>query len=117
MTPTFLLRDGKVVLVTGSPGGSRIISTVVQVIANVVDRRMSIAEAVAAPRLHHQWMPDEVSAEPAVPPDLLARLESRGHMVARSGRPWSSANSILVTPDGLAGGADPRTRGALAAGF
>ncbi len=116
MTPTLVMRDGKVVLVTGAPGGSRIISAVLQVITNVIDRRQTIAEAVAAPRLHHQWLPDEVLAENAVAPDLVAGLEARGHTVVRGGR-WSSANSILVTPDGLAGAADPRTRGALAAGY
>ena len=109
MTPTLVMRDGKVVLVTGAPGGSRIISAVLQVITNVIDRRQTIAEAVAAPRLHHQWLPDEVLAENAVAPDLVAGLEARGHAVVRGGR-WSSANSILVTPDGLAGAADPRTR-------
>ena len=59
MAPTIVLRDGRVVLVTGTPGGSRIITTVLQVILNVVDHRMNIAEAVAAPRIHHQWLPDE----------------------------------------------------------
>ena len=111
MTPTIVLKDGKVVLVTGSPGGSRIITTVLQVILNVIDRRMNIAEAVAAPRIHHQWLPDEVLAEPNVPDDVVWFLESRGHAVKRA-LPWSSANSIMVTPDGLAGVADPRTRGA-----
>ncbi|MGB7256934.1 MAG: gamma-glutamyltransferase, partial [Pseudolabrys sp.] len=59
MTPTIVLKDGKPFLVTGSPGGSRIITTVLQVIMNVIDFHMSIAEAVTAPRLHHQWQPDE----------------------------------------------------------
>jgi gamma-glutamyltranspeptidase / glutathione hydrolase len=115
MAPTIVLKDGKVFLVTGSPGGSRIITTVLQVILNAVDRRMNIAEAVAAPRLHHQWLPDEVLAEPGVPDDLVRFLENRGHQVRRT-LPWSSANSIMVTPGGLAGAADPRTRGAFAAG-
>ena len=60
MSPTIVLKDGKPVLVTGSPGGSRIISTVLQVIVNVLDYHMDVAAAVAAPRLHHQWLPDEV---------------------------------------------------------
>jgi gamma-glutamyltranspeptidase / glutathione hydrolase len=115
MTPTIVLKDGKVFLVTGSPGGSRIISTVLQVTTNVIDHRMNIAAAVAAPRLHHQWLPDEVFAEPGVAPDLIQALERRGHHVTRS-TPWGSANSILVTPDGVAGGADPRTRGSVAVG-
>jgi gamma-glutamyltranspeptidase / glutathione hydrolase len=116
MTPTIVLKDGKVLLVTGSPGGSRIITTALQVVLNAIDHRMNIAEAVAAPRLHHQWLPDEVLAEPAVPADVTRGLERRGHKVV--GRPpWSSANSIMVTPEGLAGAADPRTRGSLAAGY
>ena len=64
MTPTIVLKDGKPFLVTGSPGGSRIITAVLQVIVNVIDRGMTIADAVAAPRVHNQWMPDQVFAEP-----------------------------------------------------
>jgi gamma-glutamyltranspeptidase / glutathione hydrolase len=114
MTPTIVMRDGKVVLVTGTPGGSRIISTVLQVIVNVIDYKMDIAAAVAAPRLHHQWMPDEVRAEPGFPDDVLAALRTMGHRVMDSGG-YSSANSILVRANGLLGAADPRTRGAEAA--
>jgi gamma-glutamyltranspeptidase/glutathione hydrolase len=116
MTPSIVFRDGKIFLVTGSPGGSRIITTVLQVMSNIIDHRAGIADAVAAPRLHHQWLPDEVSTEDTVAPDLLRALESRGHTVVKRA-PWGSANSILVTPDGLAGAADPRTRGSLAAGY
>jgi gamma-glutamyltranspeptidase/glutathione hydrolase len=115
MTPTIVLKDGKVFLVTGSPGGSRIITTALQVIVNAVDHRMSIAEAVAAPRLHHQWLPDEAQAEPAVPAEVTRALEQRGHQVVVR-PPWGSANSIMVVPEGLAGAADPRTRGSLAVG-
>ena len=71
MTPTIVLKDGKPFLVTGSPGGSRIITTVLQVISNVIDRGMPIAEAVSAPRVHNQWMPEEVFVEPGVTADLL----------------------------------------------
>src|SRR5262249_20208713 len=115
MAPTIVLKDGKVVVVTGSPGGSTITTTVLQVIANVIDRRMAIADAVAAPRLHHQWLPDEVLAERGTPVELIHALESRGHKVTVRER-WGSANSILASPDGLAGGADPRTRASLPAG-
>ena len=114
MSPTIVLKDGKVVLVTGSPGGSRIISTVLQVIVNVLDYHMDVAAAVAAPRLHHQWMPDEVKVEPGFPDEVLAGLRARGHSVVES-MGYSSANSILVTPHGLLGAPDPRTRGAEAA--
>jgi gamma-glutamyltranspeptidase/glutathione hydrolase len=115
MTPTILFRDGRVALVTGSPGGSRIITTVLQVITNVVDFRMSLADAVAAPRLHHQWLPDQVVAERGLAAEIVQALEARGHNVAL-GPNSGSANSILVTPEGFVGAADPRTRGALAAG-
>jgi gamma-glutamyltranspeptidase/glutathione hydrolase len=116
MTPTIVLKNGKLFLVTGSPGGSRIITTLVNVLVNVIDYRMSLAEAVAAPRIHHQWLPDEVRVEAGVRADIVSVLQSRGNRVARS-EPWGSANSIMVTKDGLLGVADPRSRGALAAGF
>jgi gamma-glutamyltranspeptidase/glutathione hydrolase len=115
MTPTIVLKDGKPFLVTGSPGGSRIITTALQVIVNVIDRGMTLAEAVSAPRLHHQWLPDEVVVEPGVAPDVIAALQARGHKVAIA-RGVTSANSVAVTDDGLIGVADTRTRGALAAG-
>jgi gamma-glutamyltranspeptidase/glutathione hydrolase len=115
MSPTIVLKDGRVVLVTGSPGGSQIISTVLQVIVNVLDYKMDIAAAVAAPRLHHQWLPDEVSVEPGFPADVLAALTAKGHHIVES-MGYSSANSILVTRAGLLGAPDPRTRGAEAAG-
>jgi gamma-glutamyltranspeptidase / glutathione hydrolase len=115
MSPTIVLKDGKPVLVTGSPGGSRIISTVLQVIVNVIDYRMNIAAAVAAPRLHHQWLPDEVRIERGFAEETLAALRAKGHRVAEP-MGQTSANSIAVTPDGLLGAPDPRTRGAAAAG-
>jgi gamma-glutamyltranspeptidase/glutathione hydrolase len=114
MSPTIVLKDGKVVLVTGSPGGSRIISTVLQVIVNVLDYHMDVAAAVAAPRLHHQWMPDEVKVEPGFPDEVLAGLRARGHSVVES-MGYTSANSIFVTSNGLLGAPDPRTHGAEAA--
>ena len=97
------------------PGGSRIPPTVLEVITNVIDRQMDIAAAVSAPRLHQQWLPDEVFVEPGLPPDVVHGLEARGDKVTEQA-PWGSANSIMVTPDGLAGAADPRSRGALAVG-
>jgi gamma-glutamyltranspeptidase/glutathione hydrolase len=116
MTPTIVLKDGKPFLVTGSPGGSVIINAVLQIVINVIDRGMDIAGAVSAPRVHDQWMPDQVSAEPGLAGDLIAAIEARGNTVVVR-RLTSSANSILVTPAGLVGAADPRTRGALAAGY
>jgi gamma-glutamyltranspeptidase/glutathione hydrolase len=114
MSPTIVLKDGKVVLVTGTPGGSRIISTVLQIVVNVLDYRMDIAAAVAAPRLHHQWLPDEVRVEPGFRAEVLDGLKARGHAVVES-MGYTSGNSILVTPTGLLGAPDPRTRGAEAA--
>ena len=116
MTPTIVLKDGKPFLVTGSPGGSRIITTVLQIVVDVIDRGMSVAEAVSTPRVHHQWMPDEVVAERGIAPELVQALEARGHTVSVR-RPVTSANSIAITPEGFVGAADPRTRGALAAGY
>ena len=116
MTPSFVLRDGRLVLVTGSPGGSRIISTVLQVIVNVVDFRMNLAEAVAFPRIHHQWRPDVLFAEEGLSPDTLALLRAKGHAV-RVGMSSGSANSILVGDGLLAGASDPRQRGTLAEGY
>jgi gamma-glutamyltranspeptidase / glutathione hydrolase len=116
MTPTIVLKDGKPFLITGSPGGSRIITAVLQVVVNVIDRGMDIASAVSAPRVHNQWMPDEVFAEPGLSPDLVAALEARGDKVVPT-RPFTSASSIMVTPEGFVGAADPRTPGALAAGY
>jgi gamma-glutamyltranspeptidase/glutathione hydrolase len=115
MSPTIVLKDGKPVLVTGSPGGSRIISTVLQVIVDVLDYRMDVAAAVAAPRLHHQWLPDVVRVEHGFADETLAALRAKGHQVVdQLGQ--TSANSIAVTANGLLGAPDPRTRGAEAAG-
>ena len=116
MTPAIVLKNGKPVLVTGSPGGSRIISTTLQVIVNALDHRMNIAQAVSLPRLHHQWMPDEVRIERGFPQATLDALRAKGHtLVAPMGQ--TSANSIAATTKGWLGAADPRTRGAEAAGY
>jgi gamma-glutamyltranspeptidase / glutathione hydrolase len=116
MTPTIVLKDGKPVLVTGSPGGSRIISAVLQVVIDVLDYHMDVAAAVAVPRLHHQWMPDVVRVEHGFPADLLAALKAKGHAIVEP-LGQTSANSIAVTADGLLGAPDPRTRGGEAAGL
>lgn len=115
MTPTILFRDGKVAMVTGSPGGSRIITITLQTILNVVDHGMNIAEAVAAPRIHHQWLPDAIDAEGGLSVDTLRLLEGRGHRVVPRGT-FGNVNAILAVPGGWSGAADTRQRGTLAAG-
>ena len=114
MTPTILTRDGEVFMVTGSPGGPRIITTTLHTILNVVDFDMDVQEAVAAPRYHHQWVPNKVYVEPEVPEAVVEGLRERGHEVDESGRRWSSAQSIVVdAATGLhLGGSDPRGDGA-----
>ena len=115
MTPTILFRDGKVAMVTGSPGGSRIITITLQAILNVVDHRMNIAEAVAAPRVHHQWLPDAIDVERGISVDTLALLAGLGHRIQP--RPaFGNVNAILATPAGWTGASDGRQRGTLAAG-
>ena len=116
MTPTIVMKDGKPFLITGSPGGSRIISAVLQVIVNAIDFKMPIGQAVSAPRLHQQWQPEDVYVEPGFAPDVLEALEKRGHKIVAT-PPHTSTNSIEVTAEGYVGAADRRTRGSLAAGF
>ena len=115
MSPTIVLKDGKPVLITGTPGGSRIISAVTQVIVNAIDYKMNIAAAVAAPRIHHQWLPDDVRAERGIPAEVLTELRDKGHKVVDT-LGQTSANSIAVGPHGPLGAPDPRTRGAWAEG-
>jgi gamma-glutamyltranspeptidase/glutathione hydrolase len=116
MSPTIVLRDGRPFLVTGSPGGSRIITTTLQVIMNVIDHGMNVAEATHAPRVHHQWLPDELRIEEGLSPDTLRLLEQRGHEVM-VGNAMGSTHSIMVTEHGLYGSSDPRTPGALTLGY
>jgi gamma-glutamyltranspeptidase / glutathione hydrolase len=116
MTPTIVFKDGKPTLVTGAPGGSRIITTVLQVILNAIDGHMPIGDAVSAPRLHHQWWPDEVVVEPYFPPEKVLALVALGHRV-RLGSLFGSANSIAISLDSLTGAADLRARGSGAAGY
>ncbi len=117
MTPTIVEKDGALLLVTGSPGGPRIISTTLLSVLNVIDYGMDVSEAVSAPRFHHQWQPDRLSVERAVPRDIVEALRERGHEVAVEEENWSAAEAIAVDADGAFwGGSDPRTEG-LAAGF
>lgn len=116
MTPTIVLQDGKPFLVTGSPGGSRIITTTLQVIMNVIDHQMNVAEATYAGRIHHQWYPDEIRVERNLNVDTVRILESMGYNVALKSA-MGSTQSIMITPQGLFGASDPRSRAAKTAGY
>ena len=117
MSPTIILKDGKPFLVTGSPGGSRIITTTLQVIMNVIDHEMNIQEAVNAPRIHHQWLPDQLRVEEGISPDTIRLLTEMGHSVLVQDT-MGVANSILVDPKGILYGApDPRGHSAAGAGL
>ncbi|MFT5441283.1 MAG: gamma-glutamyltranspeptidase/glutathione hydrolase, partial [Myxococcota bacterium] len=116
MTPTIVVKDGKPLMVSGSPGGPRIITTTLLTILNVLDYGMNAQEAVAAPRFHHQWVPDKLYLEPEFSADVVGALEARGHEIDQSGRRWSSAQSILIDPETglITGGSDPRADGEAA---
>ncbi|MEM9705956.1 MAG: gamma-glutamyltransferase [Pseudomonadota bacterium] len=114
MTPTILMKDGVPVLVTGSPGGSTIITVVLQMILNMVDFDMNVMQATNAARIHHQWQPDVVIAEPGISIDTLKTLERRGFKISRGRdgeirrRVMGRANSIHAVGDFVYGAADPR---------
>jgi gamma-glutamyltranspeptidase/glutathione hydrolase len=116
MAPTIVLAKGAPFLVTGSPGGPRIITTTLQIIMNVIDHGMNIAEATHAPRVHHQWLPDQLRIEKGLSPDTIRLLEQMGHDVVVSDA-IGSTQSIMVTAAGLFGSSDPRTPGALTLGY
>jgi len=118
MTPTLVLENGKVRMLAGSPGGPRIITTVLLALLNVIDFGMDPSEAIAAPRFHHQWVPDELSIEAGVPADVQNALRLRGHNVKVAERNWSSAQVIAIDPKTgwHLGASDPRTDG-LAIGY
>ncbi|MBW4663426.1 MAG: gamma-glutamyltransferase [Chroococcus sp. CMT-3BRIN-NPC107] len=112
MTPTVVTQNNRLKMATGAPGGSTIITTVLQVILNVLAYDMNAGEAVSAPRIHHQWLPDELRMQPfGLDTATIAELKRRGHTVIERS-PWGNANAIVVTPDGkLEGAADPRGEG------
>jgi gamma-glutamyltranspeptidase / glutathione hydrolase len=117
MSPTLVFKDGKLLMATGSPGGSTIISTVLQIILNVVDHGLNVAEAENAPRAHDQLWPDELRIERGMSPDTIRLLEAMGHKVVLRDA-MGSANTIVRTPDGeLEGASDLRQRGTLAVGY
>jgi gamma-glutamyltranspeptidase/glutathione hydrolase len=115
MTPTVVLKDGKVFFAIGSPGGPTIINTVLQVILNVIDFKMNLQQAIDAPRFHHQWMPDEIRWEPyGLNRDTRAVLEQRGYVFATRPSNMGDAEGIMIESETgmLLGASDPRSGGA-----
>ncbi len=116
MTPTLVFKDGKIFLATGSPGGSRIITTVLQVIMNVIDHEMNVAEASHAPRIHHQWYPDVLYVEKGVGIDTKTLLNAKKHQIEI--RNAMGSTQTVMMKDGLIYGAsDPRRPDAMTIGF
>jgi gamma-glutamyltranspeptidase/glutathione hydrolase len=117
MTPTMVVKDGRLLLVLGSPGGPTIITTVANVLINAVDFGEDIQRAVNAPRFHHQWMPDELSVEAwQLSPDTLELLEKMGHKIKRTGS-WGDAECIAIDKNGVRLGASDGRNGGSAVGW
>ena len=116
MTPIIVLRDGRPFLLTGSPGGSRIITTNLQLLVNVLEHGMNIADATARPRMHHQWYPDRLQVESGVSPDAIRMLRARGHDVQFSAG-MGSLQTVMFSDGIFYGYADPRRPGAMALGY
>jgi gamma-glutamyltranspeptidase/glutathione hydrolase len=116
MSPTIVKKEGKNFLVTGSPGGSRIITTTLQVVMNVIDHNLNILSAVAAPRIHHQWLPDELRIEEGLSPDTVRILREKGHKIKQKSA-MGASQSILIDKGLFNGAADPRRSTALAVGL
>ncbi len=116
MSPTIVMKDGKPFLITGSPGGSRIITTVLQIIANVIDFNMNISEATNAVRVHHQWLPDKLMVERGLNEDTIKILKEMGYKV-EIGTTIGVAESIIQEGDYMYGASDPRRPGGSTAGY
>ena len=113
MTPTIVLKDGKLLFAVGSPGGPTIINTVTQVIVNIIDHGMNIQQAISWPRVHHQWMPDQIVSEPyGLVSDVMNRLKSMGHQFGNQ-RYMGDAEGVMIEikTDVRLGGSDPRLDG------
>jgi len=119
MSPTIVFPpdSNEVLLVTGSPGGSRIITTTLQVISNVIDHKMNIAEATLASRFHHQWLPDKITLEKGFSADTIKLLKQKGHQVDASNWAMGSTQSIMKVEDGWTAASDQRQSGTLSAGY
>lgn len=116
MTPTIVMKDNKPWLVTGSPGGARIITTVLQSIVNTIDHGMNPAEAIVTPRVHHQWLPDELRIENGISPDTIKLLEQKGHKVVTKA-PMGRVQIIQADNTGFYGYSDPRNPDGKALGY
>ena len=118
MTPTIVLKDGKLFMTAGAPGGSRITTAVAQVILNVLDFGMNVQDAIDAPRVHHQWQPDKLSIERGISPDTVALLKSRGYDVDYAPGVVLAQVAAIVSDGGwLQGGSDGRSAAGKAAGY
>jgi gamma-glutamyltranspeptidase/glutathione hydrolase len=115
MTPTLVFKDNQPWIATGSPGGSRIITIVLQVITNVTDFGMNIAAAGAMPRMHHQWRPDALWLEQGFSPDTIELLLQKGHEV-RSSRAAGRVQSVAIENGQMYGASDPRSTDGAAIG-
>lgn len=107
MSPTIVLKDNKPWLVTGSPGGSRIINVVLQTIIDSIDFNMNPAEAASTPRIHHQWLPDELRVEKGISPDTIELLKKQGYTITQKAI-MGRTQTIQILPDGFYGYSDPR---------
>jgi gamma-glutamyltranspeptidase/glutathione hydrolase len=116
MTPTIVLRDGKLFMVLGAPGGSRITTNVLEVMLNVMDFGMGVQDAIDFPRIHHQWKPDKLSVERGISPDTIAILRARGYDVEKP-QGMADVEAIVVDGGWMQGGAEPRTAESKAVGY
>nr|WP_198984269.1 gamma-glutamyltransferase [Herbaspirillum sp. ASV7] len=116
MSPTFVLKDGKPFLVTGSPGGSRIITTTLQTILNVIDHDMNVAEATITPRIHHQWAPDQLRVEKGLSADTIKLLQDKGQKISVQPS-MGRTQTIQIRQDGFDGFSDPRNPDGRTLGF
>lgn len=123
MTPTIVIKDGKAVFATGTPGGSTIITIVLQNVLNMIEFGMNPMQANAAPKIHHQWQPDRIMSEPGIPADTIRIMEQRGFLYSRgpdgalSQRPMGRTNTVMRSDEGLLGAADPREPDGAAAAY
>jgi gamma-glutamyltranspeptidase/glutathione hydrolase len=114
MTPVMIFKDGEPLLATGSPGGARIITAVLQMIVNVIDHGRGIADAANMARIHHQWFPDQVFVESGHSPDTIKILQERGHKVVNSQSTYTSLQTVAKKDGLFQGAADPRRPDAAA---